>query len=78
MSTPSKVALAKAEQNFQMKPAHPRCADCQHFTMDREQIPWSPYSSNTWTRESNLRCSLGGFKVGKTSVCRKFERKEAA
>lgn len=42
------------------------CANCKHFA--HEQIlmktPWSSY-----TKDTNLRCALGGFKTGKSSTC---------
>lgn len=73
----SKVSEAKAAQNFRAKPVHPRCADCQHFTMDRvEERSSYMLNASVWIRETNLRCSLGGFKVGKQSVCDRFAQGE--
>lgn len=75
MSKPSKIEVAKTEQYFQMKPQHPRCADCQHFTMQIERYRGHFDPETIYERHSNLRCGLGGFKVGKQSVCARFERK---
>jgi hypothetical protein len=72
----SKVQHAKDSQGFQEKPVHPRCGDCQHFSSEVER--WTPsWSKTEYVREHTLRCTLGGFKVGKSSVCSKFARKEA-
>jgi hypothetical protein len=73
----SKVAKAKEVQGFQVKPIHPRCADCKNFSFDviREKSTWG---SAIYVSEKNLRCTLGGFKVGKNSTCNLFERKADA
>lgn len=67
----SKQSEAKAAQNWKRKPD--TCAGCAHFTCDREEIRFSEFSSQTWTKEKNLRCSIGGFKTGKSSTCDRFE-----
>ena len=48
------------------------CAHCKHFKSDfiRET-----YLDRLWTRETNLRCGLGGFKVMKTGLCNAWEGK---
>lgn len=66
----SKQSEAKAKQGWRKKPD--TCADCRHFSSDKHQIPdyWIP--NRFWTKETNLRCSLGGFKTGKSNTCDRF------
>ncbi|HIE4430019.1 TPA: hypothetical protein ACXM9H_000990 [Burkholderia multivorans] len=67
----SKVSEAKAAQGWRKKPH--TCAGCRHFALDRveELVEWS---NTSWIREKNLRCSLGGFKTGKSNICDRFEQ----
>lgn len=62
----SKQSEAKEKQGFLKK--SPMCSNCKNFTFDSEQIK-NQWSSQMWTKESNLRCSIGGFKVGKSNWC---------
>ncbi|WP_176077464.1 hypothetical protein [Burkholderia dolosa] len=69
----SKVSEAKAAQGWRKKPD--TCADCKHFTSEREvERAWGI----EFIRERNLRCSLGGFKTGKTNTCDRFSAKPEA
>jgi hypothetical protein len=73
----SAVAKAQAAQGFQQHPDHPGCGKCLHFECNRVEKPveYAPgYSLNRTTE--TLRCGIGQFKVGRTSVCREFVRKE--
>jgi hypothetical protein len=69
----SKQSAAKKMQGYMQKPILRNCANCKHFKMESETI--SSYSFN-YVRESNLRCGIGDFKVGKTSACNLWEWKE--
>lgn len=71
----SPQAAAKAAQGFVAKPVPNSCSNCQHFTMDRTRRTYQTWNGvQEWTEEKNLRCSLGGFKVGKTSICKEHKR----
>lgn len=63
----SKQTEAKINQGFRKTPY--TCSNCAHFS--------SQSSTNTygWVGEKQLRCLIGGFKVGKTNVCNKHELK---
>lgn len=69
----SKVEKQKQAQGFQRKPNHPKCADCQHFKCDTENV--RGWGGAIFVKERNLRCSIGGFAVGKTSTCNEFQHK---
>jgi hypothetical protein len=64
----SKQSDAKLEQGWN-KTTVKICSNCTYFT--HEQIlmktPWSSY-----TKDTNMRCTLGGFKTGKTSACNEW------
>ena len=62
----SKQSEAKEKQGFLKK--SPTCSNCINFSLEKEQykIQWS---SQEFTREFNLRCKIGNFKVGKSNWC---------
>jgi hypothetical protein len=62
----SKQSVAKTKQEFQQKPVWPECRSCSYFKLDtvEEKTYFGKY-----TKETNLRCFLGSFRVGKTSTC---------
>lgn len=64
----SKVQQAKEAQGYNPKPMPATCMNCRHFTSKKETMyrPWDTY---TWTKESELRCGLGGFAVKKSATC---------
>jgi len=68
----SKQSQAKLAQGYEQKPIPKTCANCIHFKSDKEVIK-SAYSSNQYTKESNLRCGIGGFAVKKMATCNMFE-----
>lgn len=70
----SKVSEAKAAQGWRKKPD--TCVECSYFTVDCEERRIHP-QARPYVIERNLRCSLGGFKTGKTSICDRFEQKAA-
>lgn len=68
----SKKSEAKEKQGFLKK--SPTCSNCVHFSMDKEECK-TKWSSQLFIKESNLRCSLGGFKVGKSNWCKEHNCK---
>ena len=69
----SKQQKAKNEQGYIAKPIPKSCSRCEHFLMDTEKV--KSYFVD-FTKESNLRCAIGGFAVKKTATCDEFKRKE--
>ncbi|MGU2444415.1 hypothetical protein ACTXHA_28780 [Burkholderia cenocepacia] len=70
----SKQSEAKASQNWRKAPD--TCQRCVHFTMERRDF--SETYGNTvyeWSKDTNMRCAIGGFKTSKTNVCDRFEQK---
>lgn len=65
---PSKVELAKINQCFRKKPEWPVCGNCENFTFD-SVITDGCYGEG-YIAQKNLRCNIGGFKVGKTDTCK--------
>ena len=64
----SPQALAKIEQGFRKKPDC--CANCQHFQKEEVKKTYQAYSGlQEWTEDKNMRCTRGGFAVGKSNVC---------
>ena len=66
----SKQSEAKEKQGF-VKDS-PKCSNCKHFTSDKEEVK-KQWSRDSWVFEKNLRCSIGGFKVGKSNYCNQHE-----
>ena len=64
----SKQSDAKDRQGFRKSPD--TCSNCYHFTSTMTEEK-RKYGYGNVTVESNLRCSIGGFKVNKMSVCNK-------
>lgn len=69
----SKQAAAKEAQGFRKE--SPRCGNCAHFRLEKYREV-TRYGS--FNRERNLRCSLGGFKVGKSNYCHLWMSQEEA
>ena len=65
-----KLDEIKKEQGF-MKNA-PCCSNCQNFTSEFVPLEWDP----NYKRETNLRCSVGKFKVGKSNWCKLHKFKQ--
>jgi hypothetical protein len=63
----SKQSQAKEKQGFVKK--SPTCSNCVNFSMVTEEYR-TQWSSQVFTRESNFRCKLGEFKVGKSNWCK--------
>jgi len=70
----SKQSEAKEKQGYVPKAKPKTCVNCKHFA--HEQIlmktPWSSY-----TKDTNLRCTLGGFKVMKMGTCNEWANDQA-
>lgn len=62
----SKQSEAKEKQGYR-KDA-PCCQNCSLFSMKSEQVK-GKWSSQTFTKESEYRCTIGNFKVLKRSWC---------
>lgn len=64
----SKQSEAKLEQRWQKKFEWPVCGNCANFTFDHivEKTRYGEYAKDT-----NLRCSIGGFKVGRMDTCKR-------
>lgn len=54
----SKQSENKEKQGFQK--GCPCCGNCANFNSDFKPIDWNPL----YDKEVNLRCIIGGFKVG--------------
>lgn len=66
----SKVSETKERYRFKKKPVWPTCSNCTWFKSRLDELPVSIYQpGRTWVKESELRCSLGDFKVGRSSTC---------
>lgn len=68
----SKLDDLKAEMGFTK--SAPMCGNCKHFTTEKETT--EDWAGRPYTIDKMLRCSLGGFKVGKSNWCERYERKE--
>ena len=65
----SKVAQKKAEMVYVSKPVWPICANCLHYTSEKEiRGSWCRYEV-----EVRKRCTLGGFAVKKSATCKRHE-----
>lgn len=62
----SKQSEAKEKQGF--KKDCPKCANCINFSLEKENYT-TQWSNQEYTREFNLRCKIGDFKVGKSNWC---------
>lgn len=66
----SKQEEAKKKQGFITK--SPMCSNCINFKSKKEQVK-RPWSSQLFTVESELRCGIGMFKVGKSNWCNEYK-----
>ena len=63
----SKQSENKEKQGFR-KDA-PCCSNCVNFTFEKKPLEWDP----KYFKDTNLRCSIGGFAVGKSNWCKLHE-----
>lgn len=69
----SKQSIQKAAQGY-VPVAPPKCCSvCKNFAMTTTE---TTNNYGTWIKESNLRCTIGGFAVKKMAVCLLFISKE--
>lgn len=61
----SKQSDAKVAQSWQKKFVWPTCGNCQNFKFDLVDNGFG------YKQEKELRCSVGGFKVGRMDTCKK-------
>lgn len=66
------VEEKKKEQGWIKKPAC--CRSCKFFTS--KLVKGKNYIGLPYETETNLRCTIGNFKVGKMNWCTKYERRE--
>ena len=66
----SKQSENKQKQGFQKK--YPCCSNCAHFRSEIVKEPSSIRENGFWEREKNLRCGIGGFKIGKSNWCKHY------
>ena len=66
----SKQSEAKANQGYTPKALPHTCCNCAHFKMDSET---KTQFGQSWTTDTNLRCSIGGFAVKKMATCNLWE-----
>lgn len=87
----SKQSEAREQQGYRQE--GPRCGNCRRFTSDSTPIKWmvernnecvnagrpAPYDLTLAAnlKESNLRCSIGGFAVKKHGYCNQWEDENA-
>ena len=69
----SKQSEAKAAQGYVNKPVHNTCSNCDQFSSDFSIK--RGYFGGVYKKEVLMRCSMGDFKVGKTSVCNQWRAK---
>lgn len=67
----TKLEVLKKEIGFTKD--GPSCGNCVHFTFVIEKR--KSWNNIEYPVEKNLRCSKGGFKVGKSCWCLRYERK---
>lgn len=61
----SKQSKAKEMQRYTTN--NPVCGNCVNFSSTHEPVV------RGWTKETKMRCSIGGFAVKKTAYCNEHE-----
>jgi hypothetical protein len=69
----SRQSESKLKQGYVPKAVPHTCLNCVNFAMDIENP--DPQHHPEWERNTNLRCTLGGFKVMKMGTCNVFQMK---
>lgn len=67
----SKVQIQKAQQGYVEE--GPKCSTCTNYTS--EMVKVTSYWRDTWTKEKNRRCGIGGFVVKKQAYCKSYAPK---
>ena len=65
-----KLSVNREKLGFQKK--CPCCSNCLHFTSEIVKEP-AIIPGSYWEREKNLRCGIGGFKIGKSNWCQEHK-----
>ena len=65
----SKKSEAKERQGYVPKFIPNVCGNCLHF---RSEIVKTRGTYGLWTKETNMRCEIGGFKVKKQGTCQEW------
>ena len=68
----SKQSEAKAAQGYGKKSAS--CGNCANYKSEITQVPPPPGWSKGYTEETNRRCGIGGFAVGRNGHCTLWAR----
>ncbi len=71
----SKQSIAKENQGYVAKPTWPVCGNCASYASEFVTEP-PAFGFGEWAREINVRCTIGGFKVGKSGTCKRHAEKE--
>jgi hypothetical protein len=66
----SKQSESKVKQGY--RPIPKTCSNCAHFTSKLTTLG-EVYGG--YSKESHLRCSVGGFKVKKMGTCNEWRKK---
>ncbi len=74
----SRQEIAKTAQGYTPKAIAPVCGNCAHFRSKLEKMRYSQWTEQTYTKESEMRCGIGGFKVGKSATCDRWEKRPAS
>ena len=69
----SKVSEVKAAQGYTTAPA--RCSTCINYRSETVLMPPAFSWSESYMREKNMRCHIGGFAVQASAICKLYERK---
>ncbi|EHJ49554.1 Myb-related protein B (B-Myb)-like protein [Solidesulfovibrio carbinoliphilus subsp. oakridgensis] len=67
----SKQSEAKEQQGYEPKPRPATCRTCAHYKSDITEEKGA--FGGTWVKETNCRCSIGGFAVKKAARCKLHE-----
>jgi hypothetical protein len=69
----SKQSDEKVAQGYRQEPAC--CRTCKHYSSEFVELPgWS--HGETYTKEKNKRCAIGGFAIQATAHCTLFAWRE--
>lgn len=69
----SRQSENKENQGFQKK--CPCCGNCKNLTSKME-TKFSSWNGQSYTHETNLRCTIGKFAVGKSNWCQEHKFNE--
>lgn len=73
----SRQSKAKLAQGYVLKAIPKTCSTCLHLRMDIVPVLGMHGQPSEYTRETNLRCGLGGFAVKKMATCNEYAERSA-